>query len=168
MEELVRRARDGDIKAFEGLVEAYKNKGFALSYSILGDRYSAEDVLQEAFIKAWRSLRSLRNISAFNTWFMRIIINLSYNEVKKRRREVSIDDFEDLVAMVNMGAEDKVDIQKALKSLSVDHRAILILREIDGLSYEEIADVLGIPLGTVKSRINAARMKMREILKEEG
>jgi RNA polymerase sigma factor, sigma-70 family len=167
MEELVRRARDGDIKAFEGLVEAYKNKGFALSYSILGDRYSAEDVLQEAFIKAWRSLRALKDVSAFNTWFMRIIINLSYNEVKKRKREISIENFEDIPS-VGDSAEDRIDIQRALSGLSVDHRVILILREIDGLSYDEIAEVLNIPIGTVKSRINAARMRMREILREEG
>lgn len=166
MEELVRRARDGDIKAFEGLVEAYKNKGFALSYSILGDKYIAEDVLQEAFLRAWRSLGSLRNTAAFNTWFLRIVANLSYNEVRKRREVVSFEGFEDLIAMADASPEDRMDIRRALMSLSADHRAILILREIDGLSYGEIAEVLRIPIGTVKSRINAARMKMREILRE--
>lgn len=166
MEELVRKARDGDTEAFEELVEAYKNKGFALSYSILGDRYTAEDVLQEAFLRVWRSLRSLRNTSTFNTWFLRIVANLSYNEVKRRKKDVSIHGFEDLIAVEDVGTEDMMDIRRALKSLSTDHRAILILREVGGLSYEEISDVLRIPMGTVKSRINAARVKMREILKE--
>jgi RNA polymerase sigma-70 factor (ECF subfamily) len=177
--EAVRRVQAGDTEAFEPLVEKYKRKVFRLAYQVLRDQEEALDVSQEAFVKAFRALPAFKGDSAFYTWLFRITMNVALDRKRQRatrakslgaedvppeeweRTAVSTDpDPEDVAT----GAERRERIRKGLDSLSEHHRAIIILSDIEGLQYREIAEVLGIPLGTVMSRLHHARKRLREVL----
>lgn len=177
--EAVRRVQAGDTQAFELLVEKYKRKAFRLAYQVLRDQEEALDTAQEAFVKAYRALPKFKGDSAFYTWLFRITMNLALDRRRQRatraksmgaedvppeeweRTAVSTDpDPEDLAA----GAERRERIRKALDALSDPHRAIIILSDIEGLQYREIAEVLGIPMGTVMSRLHHARKRLRQAL----
>ncbi len=177
--EAVRRVQAGDTDAFEPLVEKYKRKVFRLAYQVLRDQEEALDTAQEAFVKAFRALPGFKGDSAFYTWLFRITMNVALDRRRQRaartkslgagdvppeeweRTAVSTDpDPEDVAT----SAERRARIQKGLDSLSEHHRAIIILSDIEGLQYREIAEVLGIPMGTVMSRLHHARKRLREVL----
>jgi RNA polymerase sigma-70 factor (ECF subfamily) len=177
--ETVRRIQAGETEAFEILVEKYKRKAFRLAYQVLRDQEDALDVAQEAFVKAFRALPKFKGDSAFYTWLFRITMNLALDRRRQRaararsmgaedvppeeweRTAVSTDpDPEDVAT----GAERRERIREALDSLSENHRAIIILSDIEGLQYREIAEVLGIPMGTVMSRLHHARKRLRAVL----
>ena len=177
--EAVRRVQAGDTDAFEPLVEKYKRKVFRLAYQVLRDQEEALDTAQEAFVKAFRALPGFKGDSAFYTWLFRITMNVALDRRRQRaartkslgagdvppeeweRTAVSTDpDPEDVAT----SAERRARIQKGLDSLSEPHRAIIILSDIEGLQYREIAEVLGIPMGTVMSRLHHARKRLREVL----
>ena len=177
--EAVRRVQAGDTEAFEPLVEKYKRKVFRLAYQVLRDQEEALDVAQEAFVKAFRALPAFKGDSAFYTWLFRITMNVALDRKRQRatrakslgaddvppeeweRTATSTDpDPEDVAT----GAERRERIRKGLDSLSEHHRAIIILSDIEGLQYREIAEVLGIPMGTVMSRLHHARKRLREVL----
>ena len=177
--EAVRRVQAGDTDAFEPLVEKYKRKVFRLAYQVLRDQEEALDTAQEAFVKAFRALPGFKGDSAFYTWLFRITMNVALDRRRQRaartkslgagdvppeeweRTAVSTDpDPEDVAT----SAERRARIQKGLDSLSEHHRAIIILSDIEGLPYREIAEVLGIPMGTVMSRLHHARKRLREVL----
>lgn len=178
-EELVRAAAGGDQDAFAQLVRLHENKVYSLALRMCGE--DAADVAQEAFLSAWRGLPSFRGEAGFSTWLYRLTANAAIDHLRRTRRqrgEVSLDDgqFLGLDAADSgpgpqeaaEGAELRRAVEAGLGQLSDDHRQVLVLRELQELSYEEIAGMLGIDLGTVKSRISRARGALRKILLESG
>ncbi len=182
---LVLSAGKGDRLAFRLLVERYQSRAFAIAYEILRRREDAEDVVQESFVKAFLALREFRGQSTFYTWLYRIVYNMAIDfkrKVARRGGDVQMFDERNDLASQNsgfpaVGANDAPDdllhrkeqarlITAVLQSLSEDHRMVVILREIDGLNYEQIAEVLGISKGTVMSRLHYARKKLQEQLKD--
>lgn len=167
--DLIRQAMEGDIAAFEKLVLNYQDKMFAVANTILENRYDAQDVVQEAFIKAFLSIKNLKTEYAFYQWLLRITINKALDEKNRNtNRNRSLLRENCFSHTVNAG-KDYVEtlvsnnqIRQALTSLSPAHRAVLILREVEGLSYAEIGDILNIPVGTVRSRLNHARLRLKE------
>jgi RNA polymerase sigma-70 factor, ECF subfamily len=175
----VRRVQAGDTEAFEPLVEKYKRKVFRLAYQVLRDQEEALDVAQEAFVKAFRALPAFKGDSAFYTWLFRITMNVALDRKRQRATRVKSLGTDDVTPEewertatstdpdpedVASGAERRERIRKGLDSLSERHRTIIILSDIEGLQYREIAEVLGIPMGTVMSRLHHARKRLREVL----
>ncbi|GIP37113.1 sigma-24 [Paenibacillus sp. J31TS4] len=169
LERLIRRARQGDQEAFALLVGQYKDKVFRYAYGMLSDRMEAEDVAQEAFLKAYTSLAKLQQVYAFSSWLTQIASRLCYDRLQKRKREQPTDDDR----LERIGGSEKgdpdlyLDIRQAMRALSPQHREAILLRDVEGYSYEEIAAMLEIPLGTVKSRIRNARLLLRQAIKLE-
>ena len=171
-QQLVQRAQRGDLRAFDLLVLKYQGRIGALVSRYIADAGEVEDVTQEAFIKAYRALSKFRGDSAFYTWLYRIAANAAKNHlVAKGRRpgaDATIEDaeaFDDggLVSETSspeamaMGDELAAVVEQSLQALPEELRAALTLRELEGLSYDDIAEVLGCPVGTVRSRIFRAR-----------
>ena len=180
--QLVQRAQRGDLRAFDLLVLKYQGRIAALVSRYVSDAGEVEDVTQEAFIKAYRALGKFRGDSAFYTWLYRIAANAAKNHlVAKGRRpgaHATIEDAEgfDEGGMLSesaspealaMGGELAEVVESALKALPDELKAALMLREFDGLSYDDIADVLGCPVGTVRSRIFRAREAVDQRVKEQ-
>ncbi|MAT39284.1 MAG: RNA polymerase sigma factor RpoE [Ectothiorhodospiraceae bacterium] len=173
-EEIVQQVRGGDINAFGILVSRYEQKAFSLALSILKDRTLAEDAAQEAFVKAYKGLKKYRGGSAFGTWFYRIVYNCSLSKLdsQKRRsmREVEIDALDmQLPERTTLNPADELEaedfreiVDSALTELPEKYRAALTLYLVDDLSYEEISDVLKMPIGTVKTRLFRAKNQLRE------
>jgi len=165
------------MKAFEQLVTMYQDRIYALSYQLTGNHADAEDLAQNVFIKAYQALPKFRNEADLGTWLHRIAVNLSINEKRKKRPDISLDspvqtrdgEIPRLVASDVESPEEAYEnkefsgmVRRALKELSVEHRAVLVLREMQGYSYDEIAVMLDCSLGTVKSRINRARQTLKK------
>ena len=181
-QQLVQRAQRGDLQAFDLLVLKYQGRIAALISRYVSDAGELEDVTQEAFIKAYRALGKFRGDSAFYTWLYRIAVNAAKNHlVAKRRRpgaDATIEDAEgsDEGGLLSesaspealaMGGELAEVVESALNGLPDELKAALMLREFDGLSYDDIADVLGCPVGTVRSRIFRAREAVDQRVKEQ-
>ena len=181
-QQLVQRAQRGDLRAFDLLVLKYQGRIAALISRYVSDAGEVEDVTQEAFIKAYRALGKFRGDSAFYTWLYRIAANAAKNHlVAKGRRpgaDATIEDAEgfDEGGMLSesaspealaMGGELAEVVESALNALPDELKAALMLREFDGLSYDDIADVLGCPVGTVRSRIFRAREAIDQRVKEQ-
>ncbi len=176
--ELVRRVQKGDKRAFDLLVSRYQHKMLSLISRYIRDAHEVEDVAQETFIKAYRALPRFRGDSAFYTWIYRIAINTAKNHlVARSRRPPSSDiDAQDAEAIDSSGvmqelanperalARDELSaaIDRAIAELPEDLRSAVTLREFDGLSYEQIADIMACPVGTVRSRIFRAREAIDE------
>ena len=184
IEMLVERARQGDRSAFGQLVDEYKDKIYNYVARMLNDPYEAEDVTQEAFLRAYRSLPRFRGASSFHTWLYRIASNLAIDVVRKRKRQeptFSLDEplesddgeYERELPDETGGPEDRtstretrVAVRRAIMDLPEKLRDVMILYELQGETYEDIADILGVPLGTVKSRLFNARNRLKEALEE--
>ena len=181
-QQLVQRAQGGDLRAFDLLVLKYQGRIAALVSRYVSDAGELEDVTQEAFIKAYRALGKFRGDSAFYTWLYRIAVNAAKNHlVAKGRRpgaNATIEDAEGLdeggllsesasPEALAMGGELAEVVESALNGLPDELKAALMLRELDGLSYDDIADVLGCPVGTVRSRIFRAREAVDQRMKEQ-
>ena len=181
-QQLVQRAQRGDLRAFDLLVLKYQGRIAALVSRYVSDAGEVEDVTQEAFIKAYRALGKFRGDSAFYTWLYRIAANAAKNHlVAKGRRpgaDATIEDAEGFdeggllsesasPEALAMGEELADVVESALKELPDELKAALTLREFDGLSYDEIADVLECPVGTVRSRIFRAREAIDQRVKEQ-
>lgn len=181
-QQLVQRAQRGDLRAFDLLVLKYQGRIGALVSRYIADAGEVEDVTQEAFIKAYRALSKFRGDSAFYTWLYRIAANAAKNHlVAKGRRpgaDATIEDaeiFDDggLVSETSspeamaMGDELAAVVEQALQSLPEELGAALTLRELEGLSYDDIAEVLGCPVGTVRSRIFRAREAIDEQVRQQ-
>lgn len=182
--ELVKNFLSGDKRAFDRLVLKYQDRVFNLCYRFLGDYQEAEDLAQEIFVKIYRRLRNFRGDSALYTWIYRIAVNdcknkLTSRQYRRRRRMVRLDNpggenicppeiGEDRLTprAIVEGKERQFLIQKAINSLPPEQKMVVVLRDIEGLPYEEIARVSGLNLGTVKSRLFRARAELREKLKE--
>jgi len=181
---IISRVRHGDTDAFEYLVVEYQNSVYNLAYRMVSTPEDAADMAQEAFVKAYNSLSQFREDSKFSVWLYRIVTNvcLDFLRSKKRRNEVSLSvedkdgediqlDIADESSSPELLLEKKLtreSIQKGLNTLPEDYRSILLLREVRGMSYEEIASSLSLELGTVKSRIFRARKKLCSFLINEG
>jgi RNA polymerase sigma-70 factor (ECF subfamily) len=178
---LVSEAKAGNYAAFEELVNRYEKKIYRLGMNITGNREDAEDVLQDAFLKAFEHLPDFREDSRFYTWIVRIAVNEALMKLRKRRssREVPMDDSEDdngevLVREVadwkpnpeQQLAQSELEriLQDAVNSLSPGFRTVFYLRDVEGLSTEETAEVLNLSVGAVKARLFRARLRLREEL----
>ena len=181
-EQLIRRAQQGDNGAFEELLLLHQKKVYNLCLRMSANPDDALDLSQEAFLRAWRSLGQYQFEASFSTWLFRLTSNICIDFLrrKKRRQETSLtesyDDSDDGAefsvtdaqpgpeqqAMTN---ETKIELARAMEQLSPEHREILQLRVIEDLQYEQIADILGVRVGTVKSRLARARLSFRKILK---
>lgn len=160
----LRRARQGDLGAFEDLVRAYQADVWRFAYHFTRDRALAEDVTQEAFLRAFRFLRSFRGDSRFTSWLFRIARNCAMDALRTRKTQA------DRQLPPPVGPTDpqhRIELDAALGAVSEDHREAFLLVEVFGLSYQETSDVLGVRVGTVKSRMHRARKAMMEALAVE-
>jgi RNA polymerase sigma factor (sigma-70 family) len=169
---LVRDAKQGSNEAFTQLIARFKGQAFRHAFAVLHDRMEAEDVTQEAFVKAYYSLHSLDSEYAFASWLARIVTNLCYTRAQKKKREATwiIENTDALSSSLSGGPgpierkQLQMTIEEGMKQLSLDHRTAIVLRDIQGFTYDEIATILQVPVGTVKSRISAARLSLRKQL----
>lgn len=181
-QELVRRAKAGGQDAFEQLVLDNQNKVYSLALRMVNDRGEAEDLAQEAFLRAWQGLPSFQGESAFSTWLYRLTANVCIDFLRRRKRRQEVetafsledaaweeptDPVQDPQRQLERAELDRA-VAKGLEALPDHHRQVLTLREVGGLSYQEISEKLGLDLGTVKSRIARARLALRRILLESG
>jgi len=184
---LVKRVKTGDQRAFKLLVERYQRKIYAVALGMVKDKEEALDISQEAFVKVYRYLDHFKGDSSFYTWLYRITVNISIDALRKKQplrgEEVELDEALKMdTAEANIGAlgsrlgtnpqksalrkELAEKIQQALETVPEKHRAILLLREVEGMSYEDLSRTLKIPKGTVMSRLFHARVKVQKILNE--
>ncbi|MCS7016642.1 MAG: sigma-70 family RNA polymerase sigma factor [Gemmatales bacterium] len=177
---LIARCLQGRVEAFGELVRRYQDRLYNAVYRFLGNAEDARDVVQEAFLSAFRSLRRFRGGSQFFTWLYRIAINHAVDCKRRSKpvRALSEADQDhpkpepaDPSVFANpdwqlQRLEEDERLQQALSQLSSEYRMVLILRDIDELSYEQIADILDIPLGTVRSRLHRARLELRRLLEQ--
>lgn len=180
---LLARAKKGEIAAFESLMTAYENRVYTLALRSTGSEQDAADITQEVFLRAWKSLDSFRGDSSLSTWLYRVTSNLCVDFARKRAVEsgtASIDDAESPAASIAdpsrtiqpeqavENQELREELQYAIAQLSEEHREVVLLRDVAGLAYTEIARTLGVEEGTVKSRLARARNSLRKILLERG
>ncbi|MGO8926751.1 MAG: sigma-70 family RNA polymerase sigma factor [Limisphaerales bacterium] len=181
--DLVRRARKGDLTAYDELVRRYQERIYATVYHMTANHEDANDLAQEAFIKAFQALRSFKGGSSFYTWVYRIAVNKTINFLKQRRTkgQMSLDDLDfnaehdpDLVALisdktprreVNL-AELQEKLNAAMQKLSEPHRLAVTLHDVQGLSHEEIAEIMDCNVGTVRSRLFYARQQLQAYLSD--
>jgi RNA polymerase sigma-70 factor (ECF subfamily) len=183
-EELVRKSQKGDIAAFEQLISKYQQKIYNSAYRLMGNPHDAGDLAQEALIKVYKSIGSFRLDASFSTWVYHIVTNVCRDELRKRsRQQVSsldeplnlrdgevnreVADFTNCPDYAYEQKESEEYIQKLINSLNPDYRMVIVLREIMGFSYDEIAQELNITLGTVKSRLNRARRYLKDMILAE-
>ena len=181
--ELVKRAQVGDARAFDQLVTRYRGKVYGMCHHLVQNEQDAWDIAQDAFIKAWRALPSFKLDATFYTWLYRITHNCAYDWLRKRRIQSEGEFDDELQRNVAAGAEavPKGDarpddalknrelgrrIEDAISQLTPDHRTVILMREVEGLSYEEIATITESQVGTVMSRLFYARKKLQELLKD--
>ncbi len=173
--ELVRQAQQGKEPAFEALVERYKNRVFGLVVRTLGDRQAAEDLAQEAFLRIYRALPYFRREARFSTWVYRIVINLCRQEQQRRPLgEVPLDArSDDGRPRLELGMRDTAHaelelrdrLEKALARLPVNDRLLVAGHYLEGIAYEDLAEALNMPLGTVKTHLHRAKRRLREVLR---
>lgn len=177
-EELIERFQKGDVYAFEQIVNRYKDPLLNFVYHFLGDKIDAEDVVQETFLRVYRNKHLYRNIAKFSTWIYTIAGNLAKTELRRRKRrrlfsisQMGFDNKDYDVPDPLRTADVQVDgdmkeafIRKEIDALPVKFKEVVVLRDIDEFSYEEISDILKIPIGTVKSRVNRGRLRLQKRL----
>jgi RNA polymerase sigma-70 factor (ECF subfamily) len=178
---LIAECLQGRPAAFGELVRRYQDRLYHTAYRLTGNAEDALDVVQEAFLSAYQSLGSFKGDSLFFTWLYRIAVNTAISLKRKRRVVLSINGGPDQSGAVEPldpseqnrpgyameQADEERRMQRALDRLSPEHRTVLILKEIDGHKYEAMAEILGVPVGTVRSRLHRARLELREILSRE-
>lgn len=186
--EVIESCKAGDTEAFEKMVLTYQKKVFNIAYRILGNMEEAKDLAQEVFLTVFESVKALREELKFESWLTQITLNHCRNQWKylKRRRYFDTSSIEDPIetedgemAKLFMDPSENPEIsyerkmiqqfvQRGLLKLKEDQRELLVLRDIQGLSYEEIGDLFKLPLGTVKSKIHRARMDLKKILERSA
>ncbi|MGC8717030.1 MAG: sigma-70 family RNA polymerase sigma factor [bacterium] len=174
---LVEKIKKGNDDAFRDLIRRYQRYVLNLVYRTIGDTNDAEDIAQEVFIKVYKSIRGFKGESKFSTWISKITVNVCMDKLreKSKNKEEDIEEeaWNTFAQPVNFSPEVMAErhelqetIKKAIESLPEELRAAFVLRELENLSYEEIGEMLNIPIGTVESRIYRARMKLRSYLKD--
>ncbi len=176
---LIKQAKDGDVSAFNTLVLHYQNPVYSVAYRILGDPASASDATQDTFISAYKAIGRFRG-GNFKSWLMRIVTNACYDELRrrKRRRQSSLDEIADdnessslLISNDSPAPEQQQGrselvsaIERCLDTLPDSQRIAAVMRDVEGYDYNEIAQIMSVSLGTVKSRLSRARAKLRDCL----
>lgn len=163
---LVRAAQNGDVDAFEDLVRRYQTSIYRVALRMLGSRADAQDAVQETFVRAWRALPRFRHDSAVSTWLYRIVTRRALDKIASRRTTGTLDEIElelDAGQDPAQAAEHQERLRavtRAIANLPPEQRAALVLREFEGLSYQEVAQVLGVGLPAIKTRIHRARLSV--------
>ena len=181
-EQLIKKFQDGDIGAYNQIVYRYKDRLLNFIYRFLNDLDRSEDLVQDTLLKLYTHKDSYKEIAKFSTWLYTIAANLARTELRKIKRrktfsvtELSHDDREFIIKSTDVGPGEEnfsqnfeKNVQRALAELPDDFKTIIILRDIQVLSYDEISKIVEVPLGTVKSRINRGRVKLQQLLKKKG
>lgn len=175
------RAKHGELDAFEELVRRYEKRVYAVALRSSGSPEDAADIVQEVFLRAWRSIESFRGDSGFSTWLFRITMNMCVDFARHKHSQpqtqsiVDEEENERQVPDTALTPEEHLEnrelgreLAAALEEISEEHRRIVLLRDVSGMSYTEIADVLEISEGTVKSRLSRARIALRKVLLKRG
>jgi len=184
-QELLLRCKEGDIASFEQLIENYQDKILNYCYRMLGNRSDAEDATQEVFVKVFRFISSFTGQSSFSTWLYKVASNVCMDFLRKHKRSdrqtVSLNQTNAEGEEFVLNIEDETyapyqavqqteahrALHNALNQMKPEHRSVIVLREIEGLSYEEIARITGAAEGTIKSRINRARQILQKLLEKD-
>ncbi len=180
--EILAEVAAGDIDAYGKIVDRYRGRLYNFVFRFVGDRETAEDVVQETFLRAFRKRTEYRAIANFSTWLFTIAGNLAKSELRRRKRwrlfslhrdeesDTGLDLPDESFRPDKMAESSMADglIQQAISSLPDNYRQVILLRDVEGLSYQEISDVVRCPVGTVKSRVNRARLKLQQKLRNEG
>ena len=183
--ELVRRCQAGQSEAFDELVTRYRTRVFAMIYNMVHNEQDAWDLAQESFVKAWKSIKRFRRHSSFYTWIYRIVMNVTIDWLRKKQIKGAGTEFDDTVQMKQIDpasrtvpkadplphermeqTEIRAKIDKAISQLSPEHRAVILMKEIEDMQYHEIAESLGCSIGTVMSRLFYARKKLQNSLRD--
>lgn len=182
-EKLVKKVKNGDADAFEQIIIKYEKKIFGLIYNMLRNENEIEDVAQEVFIKVYKNLDKFNGDSSLYTWIYKIATNLCLDQIKKRKEVIYIDEklqLDDGEVEIQIPSDEKLQdeiyeqkelkqkLESCIDKLPEKQKVMIVLRDIKGLSYDEIAEILDLKLGTVKSQINRARLKLKELLEKDG
>ena len=181
-EKLIKKAIDGDTRSFEELIKSYQLYAYNISLKMMGNEEDAKDTAQDALIKVYKNLNKFKGDSSFSTWLYRIVMNTCKDELRRRKNVISIDEkmeVEDGEISLQLESttynpvteyernDIKLKMQLAISKLPENNRAVIILRDIHGYSYEEISKIEDIAIGTIKSRINRGRKLLKDIIKNE-
>ena len=181
---LIQKSQDGDVESFEKLIKQYQKRAFNISYRMLGNVEDAKDVTQDSFIKIYKSIRKFKGQSSFSTWLYKVVTNTCLDFIRKRDKHKVysydqpsetedgeiIREFADLKNNTEEIVERKLlkdTVNKAINLLSENHKTMIVLRDIRGFSYDQIAQILTCSQGTVKSRMNRARHVLKNLLEEK-
>ncbi|MFT9493618.1 RNA polymerase sigma factor [Anaerosolibacter sp.] len=179
--ELIEKSKRGDVESFEILIRSHQTLAYNIAFRMLGNVEDANDAAQEALVKVFKSIQSFHGQSSFSTWLYRIVTNTCLDELRKRKRQqvysyhnpMEMEDGQIDRDVVDPSSsteeilekkEEIKNIQDAIQSLPEQHRIVIVLRDIKGLSYEQISGILDCPQGTIKSRISRARLALKEII----
>lgn len=178
---LIADCRDGNTAAFGELVSRYQDRLFNSVLRLCDNAEDARDVVQEAFLHAYQSLQSFKGDALFFTWLYRIAVNTAISMKRKKRVVLRIQPVGDDSQVVDPldpcetnrpghaleMAEEERRVHEALAKLSVEHRAVLVMKDMEGMKYEEMAEILSVPVGTIRSRLHRARLEMRDLLLQQ-
>src|SRR6059036_1280665 len=183
--ELVKRCQAGDTGAFDELVTRYRTRVFSMIYNMVHSEQDAWDLAQDSFLKAWKSIKRFRGRSSFYTWIYRIVMNVTIDWVRKKHVTGAGTEFDDATQLREVDPASKTvpqtealpyetierdeirdRIDKAIAQLSPEQRAVILMKEIEGMQYHEIAEALGCSIGTVMSRLFYARKKLQNLLRD--
>ena len=183
--DLVKRCQAGDTEAFDELVTRCRTRVFGMIYNMVHSEQDAWDLAQESFLKAWKSIGRFRGQSSFYTWIYRIVMNVTIDWLRKKQVKGSGAEFDDAIQLTEIDPASKTvpktealphqtmerdeiraRIEKAIAQLSPEHRAVILMKEIEGMQYHEIAEALGCSIGTVMSRLFYARKKLQALLRD--
>jgi RNA polymerase sigma-70 factor (ECF subfamily) len=183
--DLVKRCQSGDTEAFDELVTRYRTRVFGMIYNMVHNEQDAWDLAQESFLKAWKSIGRFRGQSSFYTWIYRIVMNVTIDWLRKKKIKGGDAEFDDAIQLREIDPASKTvpkaealphqtmerdeiraRIEKAIGQLSPEHRAVILMKEIEDMQYHEIAEALGCSIGTVMSRLFYARKKLQGLLRD--
>ena len=172
----------GNTEVYNKIVSRYRGRLYSFVFRFVNDRETAEDIVQETFLRAFRKRREYRAIANFSTWLFTIAGNLAKSELRRRKRwrffslhkdddsetGFELPDESYLPDRMTESSITDTQIQEAIQSLPANYRQVVLLRDVEGMSYQEIAEIIRSPVGTVKSRVNRARLRLQQKLKQEG
>ena len=183
--ELVKKAQEGDSEAFDELVGRYRNRIFGMIYHMVHNEQDAWDLAQDSFLKAWKSIARFRGQSSFYTWLYRIVMNVTIDSLRRKQVKGAGAEFDDAIQLKEIDPASRTvphaealpheqmehqeirgRIDAAIEQLSPEHRAVILMKEIEGMQYNEIAESLGCSIGTVMSRLFYARKKLQTLLRD--
>jgi RNA polymerase sigma-70 factor (ECF subfamily) len=183
--ELVKQCQAGETEAFDELVTRYRTRIFAMIYNMVHNEQDAWDLAQESFVKAWKSIKRFRGDSSFYTWMYRIVMNVTIDWLRKKQIKGAGSEFDDSIQLKEIDPASKTvpkadplphermerneirsKIDNAIGQLSPEHRAVILMKEIEDMQYHEIAETLGCSIGTVMSRLFYARKKLQKLLRD--